>query len=101
MSSCIFISWISLAFLLLAILPCAENGVPVPVENSRDSELMLEVSKILCRARIKVLFVYFENRPTHDHSGEILRLVTKCDISYISLRSVKQRYNYRYPTLDG
>nr|XP_032289541.1 uncharacterized protein LOC6629444 isoform X1 [Drosophila virilis] len=47
---------------------------------------MVEVSKILCRASIKVLFVYFENQTTHDHSGEILREVTKCDISYISLR---------------
>ncbi|XP_062122829.1 uncharacterized protein LOC133836379 isoform X1 [Drosophila sulfurigaster albostrigata] len=71
--------------LMSTSLPAAPNQVPVPLEDPRDSELIVEVSKILCRGRIKVLFVYFENQLTHDHSGEILREVTKCDISYISL----------------
>jgi len=30
--------------------------------------------------------VYFENQTSHEHTGQILREVTKCDISYISLR---------------
>ncbi|KAM8703472.1 hypothetical protein ACLKA7_008146 [Drosophila subpalustris] len=78
----------SLAVLLLLwiSLSTVRSQIPIPRDTSRDSNLILEVSKILCRARLKVLFVYFENQRTHDHSGEILRVVTKCNISYISLR---------------
>jgi len=75
-----------LLLLLWSSMPSGQSGVPIPRETSRDSNLILEVSKIFCRAQIKVLFVYFENQLTHDHSGEILRVVTKCDISYISIR---------------
>ncbi|ALC45649.1 Ir85a [Drosophila busckii] len=48
---------------------------------------MVGVSKMLCATRIKLLYVYFENRTKHDHSGELLREVTKCEISYVSLRN--------------
>ncbi|EDW13862.1 uncharacterized protein LOC6572259 isoform X1 [Drosophila mojavensis] len=79
----------SLTVLLLfleGILQLNATANPLLLPWDEDSNLMVEVGKILCRARIKVLFVYFENQTTHDHSGEILREVTKCDTSYISIR---------------
>ncbi|XP_017073516.2 uncharacterized protein LOC108109490 [Drosophila eugracilis] len=75
--------------LILVILAnmawAGENRIPISVKES--SNLMVKMSEILCRARIKVLFVYFENQTSHEHTGQILREVTKCDISYISLRN--------------
>ncbi|XP_034665440.1 uncharacterized protein LOC117899500 [Drosophila subobscura] len=77
--------------LLLLAWVCQSVGCTsesrIPLNLKMNSNLMLEVSKILCRARIKVLFVYFENETSHQHTGQILREVTKCDISYISLRN--------------
>lgn len=83
----------SLTVLLLfleGILQVNAAANPLLLPWDENSNLMVEVGKILCRARIKVLFVYFENQTTHDHSGEILREVTKCDTSYISIRYTKQ-----------
>ncbi|XP_026831891.1 uncharacterized protein LOC6552641 isoform X1 [Drosophila erecta] len=75
------IQWPSI--LLLAILAnlagTGENRISVDMKKS--SNLMVKMSQILCQARIKVLFVYFENQTFHEHTGQILREVTKCDIS--------------------
>ncbi|XP_033167623.1 uncharacterized protein LOC117145891 [Drosophila mauritiana] len=69
--------------LLLAILVnlagARENRIPIDLKKS--SIVMVKMSQILCQARIKVLFVYFENQTSHEHTGQILKEVTKCDIS--------------------
>ncbi|KMZ04824.1 uncharacterized protein LOC6728874 [Drosophila simulans] len=69
--------------LLLAILVnlagARENRIPIDLK--KNSIVMVKMSQILCQARIKVLFVYFENQTSHEHTGQILKEVTKCDIS--------------------
>ncbi|XP_043656165.1 uncharacterized protein LOC122622069 [Drosophila teissieri] len=83
-----FIQWLK-HLLLLAILVnlagARQNHISLDMKKS--SNLMVKMSEILCKARIKVLFVYFENKTFHEHTGQILREVTKCDISYIALRN--------------
>ncbi|EDW42966.1 uncharacterized protein LOC6607196 [Drosophila sechellia] len=76
------IQWLK-HILLLAILVISagarENRIPLDLKKS--SIVMVKMSQILCQARIKVLFVYFENQTSHEHTGQILKEVTKCDIS--------------------
>ncbi|EDX13710.1 GD18575 [Drosophila simulans] len=65
--------------LLLAILVnlagARENRIPIDLK--KNSIVMVKMSQILCQARIKVLFVYFENQTSHEHTGQILKEVTK------------------------
>lgn len=75
-----------LVILLLLVLSGAASENHISIKNKKSSHLMVKVSEILCKARIKVLFVYFENVSSHQHTGQILQEVTKCNISYISLR---------------
>jgi len=83
------IQWLKHILLLAILVNLAgtrENHIPLDLKKS--SIVMVKMSQILCKARIKVLFVYFENQTSHEHTGQILKEVTKCDISYISLRQV-------------
>ncbi|XP_017090359.2 uncharacterized protein Ir85a [Drosophila bipectinata] len=76
-----------LVILLLLVLTGVACKSQIRVKVKKSSHLMVKVSEILCKARIKVLFVYFENVSSHQHTGQILQEVTKCNISYISLRN--------------
>ncbi|XP_017037440.1 uncharacterized protein Ir85a [Drosophila kikkawai] len=80
--------WLRQFLLLLTVAHLGGAGENhIPLNTKKSSHLMVQMSEILCRAKIKVLFVYFENQTSHEHTGQILKEVTKCDISYISLRN--------------
>jgi len=81
------IQWLRNLLLLIVLAHLAGAGENrIPVNMKKSSNLMVKMSEILCIAKVKVIFVYFENQTSHEHTGQILREVTKCDISYISLR---------------
>ncbi|XP_016941588.4 uncharacterized protein Ir85a [Drosophila suzukii] len=82
------IQWLRNLLLLIILAHLAGAGENrIPVNMKKSSHLMVKMSEILCIAKVKVIFVYFENQTSHEHTGQILREVTKCDISYISLRN--------------
>lgn len=59
-----------------------------PANGTTNITLIDSASKILCGFHTKVVYVYFENGTSSGYSGDILRCLSDCGTSYITLRFV-------------
>ncbi|XP_017489388.1 PREDICTED: uncharacterized protein LOC108377629, partial [Rhagoletis zephyria] len=75
----IFAVWISKTPSMAEGLLAVNSAIDVPlIENASD---------ILCSFHTKVVYVYFENKTSSGYSGDILRDLSDCGTSYITLRN--------------
>ncbi|XP_036322384.1 uncharacterized protein LOC118736394 [Rhagoletis pomonella] len=75
----IFAVWISKT-------PSMAEGL-LAVNSAIDLPLIENASDILCSFHTKVVYVYFENKTSSGYSGDILRDLSDCGTSYITLRN--------------
>ncbi|XP_073817710.1 ionotropic receptor 85a [Musca autumnalis] len=65
------------------------------------SELFDFVSGVFCKSHLKVVHVYYEMDFTLRYSGQILRNLNHCGISYVALRNDQQSSHLKIISDDG
>ncbi|XP_011176427.2 uncharacterized protein LOC105208362 [Zeugodacus cucurbitae] len=84
---------LSLWYSLFGISALWRLGATAWVENYQPTNdvanitLIESASQILCSFQTKVVYVYFENGTSSGYSGDILRYLSDCGTSYITLRN--------------